>query len=163
MNDPDHWKWANEVLYRMCRESPTHKEIGVVTGKVWLIGRAYSASIERKAGPNMIRGENFYTTRVAPMIMDSDIDTWLDSTKSISRVTAENMSSVLDVHKKVTDLFKTISGIDKRSLASKYLHFHQPNVFSFSIPSQTKRPGNAATSKTSQPQKAGTMSIPLLL
>jgi len=37
--------------------------------------------------------------------------------------------SYLLAHKKVTDLFYEISGLEKRSLASKYLHFHLPDIF----------------------------------
>jgi hypothetical protein len=36
---------------------------------------------------------------------------------------------MLDVHCRTTDLFKKISGQRKRSLASKYLHFHVPLMF----------------------------------
>ena len=43
--------------------------------------------------------------------------------------TSENCVQIIAVHKRVTDLFKKISGLEKRSLASKYLHFHFPNLF----------------------------------
>jgi hypothetical protein len=36
---------------------------------------------------------------------------------------------ILGVHKDITELFKKISGLHKRSLASKYLHFHFPRLF----------------------------------
>ena len=35
----------------------------------------------------------------------------------------------MDVHWRVTDLFSKISGLAKRSLASKYLHFHRSESF----------------------------------
>ena len=44
------WAFGNEVLYRMCRESPLHEDPDVVVGKVWLIGRSYAAAIERRSG-----------------------------------------------------------------------------------------------------------------
>ena len=50
LDAPDNWGWGNEVLYRMCREEPGHTKLDVIAGKVWPIGRAYSAAIERKAG-----------------------------------------------------------------------------------------------------------------
>lgn len=96
--------------------------------EMWL-GRAYSAAIERKAGGHIEAGQDFYATRVAPMIRDSDIDDWLASVQAIERVTDDNAEDVLRVHKQVTDLFNQISGMEKRSLASKYLHFHQPGAF----------------------------------
>lgn len=123
------WTWANGVLYRMCQEEPLHENCGVIAGKIWLIGRAYSAALERKAGAHFIDGENFLLARAAPMIKKSGIDRWLKTTSKIDRVTLQNVEAVLSVHKKCTDLFKEIAGSDRRSLASKYLHFHQPNAF----------------------------------
>lgn len=129
LDEMDIWCWGNEVLYRMCREEPGHTRLDVIAGKVWLIGRTYSAEIERKAGNHIEAGQNFYAARVAPMIRDSDIDNWLASVQAIERVTDDNVADVLRVHKQVTDLFNQISGTEKRSLASKYLHFHQPRAF----------------------------------
>lgn len=119
------WSWGNEVLYRMCREEPGHTKLDVIAGKVWLIGRAYAAAIERGAGGYA----DIYSTRVAPMMKDSDIDHWIASVGHIERVTNENAAEVLRVHNQVTDLFNRITGLEKRSLASKYLHFHQPKAF----------------------------------
>lgn len=125
LDKPDLWSWGNEVLYRMCREEPGHTKLDVIAGKVWLIGRAYAAAIERGAG-----GEaDFYSTRVAPMMKDSDIDIWIASVRSIERLNGENAVEILRVHKQVTNLFNHISGLEKRSLASKYLHFHQSDAF----------------------------------
>jgi hypothetical protein len=121
--------WGNEVLYRMCCDAPRHDDLDKIAGKIWLIGRSYSASIERKAGKKMIEGQDFYMTQVAPAIKRSDIDQWIDSVKDIQRVTDDNIHLVLSAHKNVTDLFSEITGVDKRSLASKYLHFHQPKAF----------------------------------
>ena len=72
---------------------------------------------------------DFIKTKVAPAMRDSGIDTWLESVSSISRLTDKNIELSLACHKKLTDLFKKITGIDKRSLASKYLHFHRPQAF----------------------------------
>ena len=121
--------WGNVVLYQMCRDAPRHDDIDEISGKIWLIGRSYSAAIERGAGERIIKDEDFYITQVAPAIKNSDIDLWLDSVRDISRVTYDNVDLVLSAHKNVTDLFQRISGKEKRSLASKYLHFHQPNAF----------------------------------
>ena len=113
----------------MCEQHPLHNDEDVIAGKIWLIGRAYSAAIERKAGDNIVEGENFYAAKVAPMIRASDLDGWIKSVRHIERVTVDNVEQVLSVHKNFTDLLKDITGIEKRSLASKYLHFHLPNAF----------------------------------
>ena len=36
---------------------------------------------------------------------------------------------MIAVHKYLVDVFKKITGQDKRSLAAKYLHFHHPDLF----------------------------------
>lgn len=41
----------------------------------------------------------------------------------------QSWSTLIQVHHRTTQLFKAISGLDKRSLASKYLHFHVPHLF----------------------------------
>jgi hypothetical protein len=33
----------------MCREEPLHSNPEIVSGKIWLIGRAYAAAVERMA------------------------------------------------------------------------------------------------------------------
>ena len=39
------------------------------------------------------------------------------------------MQVLIEVHGQTTRLFRDISDLEKRSLASKYLHFHVPNLF----------------------------------
>ena len=63
------WGWGNGVLYRMCRNNPRHRDRDVIVGKMWLIGRAYAASIERGAG----MGDHVYAA-VAAKIADSALD-----------------------------------------------------------------------------------------
>jgi len=125
----DYSGYGNKVLYEMCKTKPKHEDIDEIVGKVWLIGRSYSAAIERKAGAKMKEGGNFYKDQVAPAILNSDIDEWIESVSSIHRITKDNYLLVLAAHKNLTNLFKQITGTEKRSLASKYLHFHQPNAF----------------------------------
>ena len=122
---PEEGGFGNHILYKMCEQSPLHDNPDIIKGKIFLIGRTYAAAIERKAGG----GENFIENEVLPAILESDIDSWIKSILHINTVTQENHSEILDVHHKVTQLFKRITGLEKRSLASKYLHFHQPNAF----------------------------------
>jgi hypothetical protein len=117
------WDWANEVLYRMCRDDPHHRNCDVITGKLWLIGRAYAASIERGAR----KGEGVYAL-VAPNIAGSDLDKWLDSVADVKRVDTDNVHRVLAVHQRFIDLLKETNR-ERRSFASKYLHFHNPTAF----------------------------------
>jgi len=125
----DYSGYGNKILYQMCKDAPLHTNIDEIEGKIWLIGRSYSAAIERKAGSKMTKGVNFYKEVVAKQIKESNIDSWLNDVSLITRVTEENLDLVLSCHKNVTNLFKEITGLEKRSLASKYLHFHQPKAF----------------------------------
>lgn len=121
--------YGNEILYRMCQEQPKHKSINIISSKIWIIGRAYAAAIERRKGKPIRKGEDFCQKKAAPAIKKSKIDKWIEAVSDIHKLTEENLKRSLECHKKVTDLFKKITGMEKRSLASKYLHFHVPSAF----------------------------------
>ena len=120
------WDFGNKLLYDMCQEHPGHESDGVILGKIWLIGRAYSAAIERRRGQGNGDADAFYESVVAPSVRRSDIDKWFDAIRNSDTA---DLSIHLEVHKRLTDLFARISGIDNRSLASKYLHFHFPERY----------------------------------
>jgi hypothetical protein len=122
--------YGNQVLYKMCVERPKHTHLDTIASKIWLIGRSYAAAIERGAGEQIEEGEDFYMKKVAPAILAAPIDEWITGVHHIERLTSENILDSLRCHKKVMDLFTSIAGgTTKRSLASKYLHFHAPNAF----------------------------------
>lgn len=122
------WNLGNEVLYQLCLDYPDHKSPEVITAKVWLIGRSYAAAIER--GRTMEEdGDSFYESKMVPKIQASKLDEQIHTVKHFNEVTRESIPSILRAHKYLTDLFAEISGKNKRSLASKYLHFHCPALF----------------------------------
>lgn len=125
---PSPWDLGNDVLYELCRKHPSHREVPVVIAKVWLIGRSYAAAIERRREKET-ENDNFYVQTVAPTLLRSDIDTWIGSAAQYEMPSATSLDAILTTHAKVTELFNQISGLEKRSLASKYLHFHVPNLF----------------------------------
>jgi hypothetical protein len=116
------WDFGNQVLYDLCHNYFLHKKSDHALAKIWLIGRAYSASIERRR-KNMVRKEDgsFYVDVAASKISKSQIDNWFSSLSK-----KQDRDSVVLTHFKLTELFAEISGLEKRSLASKYLHFHFP-------------------------------------
>lgn len=67
-------------------------------------------------------------SRVAPIIVKSKIDDKIENLKSIPNLSFDSLAQILDAHEYVTNVFRKISGLEKRSLASKYLHFHVPNL-----------------------------------
>ena len=125
---PSPWDLGNKVLYDLCKKKALHKDAPTVIAKVWLIGRAYAAAIERRRGKEG-QNDNFYIKTVAPRIIRSDIDKWIESAAEHSSPSEKSFNTILLVHAAVTGLFAEISGLEKRSLASKYLHFHLPKLF----------------------------------
>jgi hypothetical protein len=124
---PSPWDLGNGVLYRLCREHPTHEDCAAVIAKVWLIGRACAAAIERRRPANEANN-SFYVDTVAPAIMKSDIDAWIGAVRERPQ-DGRGTAALLGAHARVTRLFESAAGLNKRSLASKYLHFHVPEVF----------------------------------
>jgi hypothetical protein len=55
------WPWdlGNSVLYDLCRKHPSHKTADEILAKVWLIGRSYAASIERRKNVKETVGRDF--------------------------------------------------------------------------------------------------------
>jgi len=119
----------NTVLYDLCKKHPTHKSKEEIRAKIILIGRSYAAAIERRKINRGISGDRFFTNIVVPEIRKSDIDKWLKSLSALRRPTPSNAEKILAVHGKVLNLFYKITKMEKRSLASKYLHFHYPRLF----------------------------------
>lgn len=131
------WDLANKTIYDLCRKHPKHKDDKEIIAKVWIIGRTYAAAIERSKSRGKFKGNDFYVDCVAKCIRKSHIDEWFSSLKDIRSLDHDTLKPILKVHCKVTNLFEDISEQEKRSLASKYLHFHFPKLF-FLYDSRTK-------------------------
>jgi len=134
---PSVWDLANDVLYQLCERHPGHKTHEEIIAKVWLIGRSYAAAIERrkpgskaakdaKQKEEMPSADRFYEETVAPKIRDKPIDDWLSSLPDDE---PPGSPRAIEVHHDLMKLFGEIAGDNKRSLASKYLHFHKPDAF----------------------------------
>lgn len=127
---PNPWDLSNEVLYDLCRKHPSHRRADEILAKILLIGRVYAAAIERRKGKtDLEENDNFYTEVVAPKLQQSDIDNWISEAKAAQPGTTSGLTVLVEVHGRTTRLFSEISNMDKRSLASKYLHFHVPKLF----------------------------------
>lgn len=125
---PSLWDLGNQVLYNLCRRHPLHNDRATVVAKIWLIGRAYSAAIERRPvsqGSN----DNFYVRTVARAMANSKVDSWIAEVSDLKPSEPTSLEAMLETHARLTRLFESISGVAKRSLASKYLHFHVPRLF----------------------------------
>ncbi|HEV2563233.1 MAG TPA: hypothetical protein VGT78_13935 [Rhizomicrobium sp.] len=134
------WDIGNKVLYDLCENYPDHKNESAIAAKIWLIGRSYAAAIERrrKGHEKENSGDDFYYNVVIPKIKESEIDDWITESKNEP---IDQYKIALQTHKRLMALFNEISGQDKRSLASKYLHFHVPGKF-FIFDSRAQRAVN---------------------
>lgn len=123
------WHFGNEILYKMCEENFEHKNDEYILAKVLFIGRIYAAAIERRKTKNNDINDNFYTDTVAPTFRKSNIDKYLTQLKSFESLEINNLKFVLEAHYYLTKTINEITDLDKRSLVSKYLHFHLPKLF----------------------------------
>lgn len=126
---PSPWSVGNDVLYELCQSRPTHSDEKNVIAKIWLIGRSYAAAIERRKNKSDEKNDDFYENIVAPAIVTSSIDEWINKAKRCVEPCDASLGTLLQVHYDTTELFSKISDLKKRSLASKYLHFHVPQLF----------------------------------
>lgn len=124
----DYGKIGNEVLYEMCKKYHYHNDKAEIVGKVWLIGRSYAVALERNKN-NKKAGDDFYIESIAPKFKNG-FDNLLSTVRKLHKLNEENIPIIIKTHKKVTDfIYKEITKDYKRSFASKYLHFHFPELF----------------------------------
>lgn len=124
------WEFGNNILYDMCKNYPNHNDEDEIVGKIWLIGRSYAAALERNRSGK--KHKDFYHNVVAPKVLaiGKDLDQRIDYLNQLGSID-KDLNYALETHKFLQDVFRDISDMDNRSLASKYLHFHCPSVFLF--------------------------------
>ena len=125
------WEFGNSILYQMCKDNPKHDQADVVVGKIWLIGRSYAAAIERRKNADDFLGDDFYYEAVAPkmLVIGKELDERLSCLNNTYGLIVDCVPEILSTHKFLMDTFTELTGLEKRSLASKYLHFHCPEKF----------------------------------
>jgi hypothetical protein len=121
--------FGNARLYELCRRYPTHSKVEHTVAKVWLIGRAYSAALERGVGP----AADLYV-KAGRAMRNSSLDGLLRRLPDGRSPIAERLARAVEVHWQLTEVWRKVAAkskrsLNKRSLASKYLHFHYRNVF----------------------------------
>jgi hypothetical protein len=118
------------MLYDLCQKYPDHTNQDAVLTKIHVIGRIYAAAIERRKNKKANEtNDSFYISNVVPALMESEIDQWIRRANAVEPSTPVALEVMVQVHSQTTELFKSISDLEKRSLASKYLHFHVPDLF----------------------------------
>lgn len=128
----DPWAVSDELLYALCRRYPDHRDAKGVTAKMLLIGRAFAATAERGRSGGTVSGstnDEFYVRDLPRALRASALDARLGALRRIRRVTNENAVDVIEAHTELMAVLRNLTGKGKRSLASKYLHFHLPHLF----------------------------------
>lgn len=107
----------SRALYDLCFLNRSHLHDEIVADKLRLIARLYA---EYGAGLG------FSPEYSAHCLTKSSVDRWF-----CTLATSENLdtSLLLELHKRVMDVFADLPEVEARSLASKYLHFHFPELF----------------------------------
>lgn len=124
------WEFGNSILYEMCSNNPYHNQSDIIVGKIWIIGRSYAAAIERRKHASNTN-DDFYYDLVAPKMLEigDELDERLSQLRDDGGTIRDNVKNILETHKFLMDVFYELTGLEKRSLASKYLHFHCPELF----------------------------------
>lgn len=127
-NQKSLWDLGNKVLYDLCQKHPKHDEDSEILAKVWLIGRAYSAAVERRKNKKQ-NNDSFYTEKIVPLFKEAQLDNKLRIFRGMKRPSEDNLRKILEIHRELTELLNRETNLDKRSFSSKYLHFHFPDLF----------------------------------
>lgn len=126
----DDWDFGNTILYTLCSDFPLHKNKDEILAKILFIGRIYAATVDRRKNktPDEL-GDDFYIKTVVPSLKNSKLDQELSKLDIYSRIDETNFVSILETHKYLLRIFYKLTKLQKRSLCSKYLHFHRPDLF----------------------------------
>jgi hypothetical protein len=127
ISNPETWYFANQILYKMCKENPLHNQKDVIIGKAWLIGNAYSVQLARRKTNDKLKTPVFFQEKVYPALRKTRLDSYRNRLLKL-KSPKDNLKLIFEVHKKLSDASNEISS-QNRSFASKYLHFHYPNLF----------------------------------
>ncbi len=125
------WAVLNKILYKMCKDYRSQKDLPVINAKVWIIGRTLATGIERMISSSGTQGDSLgqlarhmYKNR---RILDS-IFYRLSSIRG--PLTIAKLKVIVVEHGKFVRLLAKIlrDNQSARSFASKYMHFHCPAV-----------------------------------
>lgn len=124
----DAWEFSNSILYKLCKKYPENSKGEVVLAKTLIIGRVYSAALERGTSSKKESGTDFYLKQVFP-----SIDKFFKDKSTILNIKKLNkdkeLQPVIELHGGLVTCLKKLRNSRKISFASKYLHFHYKDSF----------------------------------
>lgn len=126
--DHRNWSITYETLRTLCRRYPRHHQPNANYAKLVIIGRAYSAGMERKGIKDLHQLARYIARR------HDKIDGLIRSLPKRKTITPQAIRVILRVHKRFVSVLSRFAkthgstGANLRSFASKYLHFHHAGV-----------------------------------
>lgn len=124
------FRFGTDVLYRMCEAAPTHVDVPTTISKLWLIGRSYAAALERRRDKATHQEPYLRTARAlqADRAWADQLEAVRGFSTDVDAYGAENVALLVQTVDALAEHFNEHTGLRKTSLASKYIHFHQPRV-----------------------------------
>lgn len=122
----------NSMLYEAVANNPSNTDKPQIIGKLILIGRTYSASVERRKTQGHVKDERQALEVIiaaAEAIAASKCAILLDSIGLNDKLTDERLPEAVAIHLELCQALATANNRENSSLASKYLHFHRPDFF----------------------------------
>jgi hypothetical protein len=122
---------ANRMLYSFVRENPSNLDRAMIASKALVIGRSLSASPERRTSSveNPVAGTSNFYAALADSIATSLVDELLEMCERDEHICPQLSTHAVKTHRFLCDAVSKVMGKDCSSFASKYLHFHRPNIF----------------------------------
>src|SRR5262245_21544713 len=104
----DIWSFGNEILYRLCREHPSHQQMEAVVAKIWLIGRSYAAAVERgkKNDEKGLYEVSTFYKQVATAIINSELDKRIDALRQYNVIDDAIIIPILSLHQYLVDVLE---------------------------------------------------------
>lgn len=128
IKDQSIWKKGNEWLYDLFNKYPNNNKPDEIVAKIWILGRTYSAAIERRKNHSKLSNDEFYKQKVPNSIIKVKLDSKLKEIRKTSDRKLK-IDLLLSTHKQLQSSIQEITNQNKRSLCSKYLHFHLPSDY----------------------------------
>lgn len=124
----DAWEFSNSVLYNLCKKYPENSKEEIVIAKALIIGRVYSAALERGKKKKKETGTYFYQKEVFPSVKSFFRNQ--STSEKIKKLNLDkNLQPIVELHGGFVASLKELRNSRKISFASKYLHFHYPKSF----------------------------------
>lgn len=127
------YRLMNEILYDIAKKYPNNSSENVIVAKTIILGRTYSASLERGRNKTVSRKEQtkvgkFYK-EIAQNIQTFNLDNRIDKIKKTHKnINDDAIKEILSLHGELVSSLKQVTHSNKRSFVSKYLHFHMPDL-----------------------------------